>query len=105
MGRAISKLNSGKLHRSGIGHLANVARGVVTGMPVDGLRFLETARSLLVRLTWRQAAGPLTGPKYGLQPVAAGAMWKPEPTSSGRSRSCQHGRLGRLRSAIRFGRF
>jgi len=105
MGRAISKLNAEKLHRSGNGHLANIARGVVTGMPIDGLRFLEAARSLLVRLTWRLAAGPFTGQKYGLQPVAADATGTPEPTSSGRSRSCRHGRLGRPSSAIRVGRF
>ena len=105
MGRAIKKLNAGKLHRSGIGHLAKIARGDVTGMPVDGLRFLDHARSLLVRLNWRRAPGSLTGLVYGLQPVAACATWRPEPASSGRTRSCLHGRQHGPGSAIGLGRF
>ena len=105
MGRAMTKLNAGKVHQSGIGHLAKIAHGDVTGMPVDGLRFLDCARSLLVRLGWRQAAGSLTGQMYGLQPVAAGATWRPEPASSGRTRSCLNGRPHGPGSAIGLSRF
>ena len=70
MGRAIDKLNAGKLDNRGIGHLANVAVGTVTGMPVDGLRLFETARSLSAahlassgRSARRQCTLPATGPR------------------------------------------
>ena len=105
MGRAIDKLNAGKLDNCGIGHFAHVAVGTVTGMPVDGLRLFETARSLLVRLTWRLAAGQLAGNADCLRPVHAGATWTPEPASSGIVRSRLYERLGRPRSAIRAGKF
>jgi len=105
MGRAIDKLNAGKLDNRGIGHFANVAVVIVTGMPVDGLRLLETARSLLMRLTWRLAAGQLAGHARLLRPVHAGATCTPEPTSSGIARRRLYWRSGRPRSAIRAGTF
>ena len=105
MARAIDKLTAGKFDVYGIGHIANVVVGVVTGLPVHALRLLETARSLLLRLRWRTAAGRSAGSHGCLRPVAAGAMRGPEPTRSGMARLRPERRLGRPRSAIGTGRF
>jgi len=105
MGKAIRNLIAGSFDVRGIGHVAHVVVDVVTGMPVDGLRLLETARSLLARLTWRAQAGQPTGNRYCPRPAYAGATWTPEPTSSATPGTRRSKRLGRLRSAIRGGRF
>ena len=50
----------------GIRHFTDVVIGVVADMPVHGLRLLETARSLLVRLIWCVGAGPMAVRGYRL---------------------------------------
>ena len=104
MGKAIRNLIAGKFDVDGIGRIANVVVDVVTGMPEHGLRLFETARSLLVRLAWRVGAGRVATAPCCLRPVHAGATWTPEPASSGDAHSRLYKRLGRPRSAIRFGR-
>jgi hypothetical protein len=104
MGKAIRNGIADKFDVTGIGQIGNVVVDVVTGTPMHGLRLLETARSLLVRLAWRVGAGhAATGPCC-LRPVHAGATWTLEPTSSGDARSRLYKRLGRPRSVIRSGR-
>ena len=105
MGTAICKLVTGKLDVRGIAHFTNVVVDAVTGMPVDGLRLLETARSLLVRLAWREAAGLSATSPCCLRPVATSATWAPEPAGSGMAQSHLYKRLGRPGSAIRVFRF
>jgi hypothetical protein len=109
MGKAIRNLVAGVFDVRGVCHVANVVANVVvdavTGLRLDGLRLIDTARSLLARLAWRMAAGPLAGKRYCLRPVHAGAARTPEPTSSGMSPSRLQKRLGRPRSATRVGRF
>ena len=105
MDRAIQKLTAAKFDVYGIGHIANVVDGVVTGMPVHALRLLETARSLLLRLTWRTAAGQPAGSPCCPRPADASATWSPEPARSGMARLRLEQRLGSPGSAIQFGRF
>lgn len=89
----------------GIRHFTDVVIGVVAEMPVHGLRLLETARSLLVRLTWRVGAGPMAVQRYRLGLTGPAAAWAPEPTRSGVTRQCLSKRQGRPGSAIGGGRF
>lgn len=89
----------------GIRHFTDVVIGVAAGMPVHGLRLLETARSLLVRLTWRVGAGPMAVQGYRLGVTGPAAAWAPEPSSSGVTCRCLNKRQGRPGSAIRVGRF
>lgn len=89
----------------GIRHCTDVVIGVVAGMPVHGLRLLETARFLLVRLTWRVGAGPMAVEGYFRRWAGPAAAWAPEPTSSGVTRRCINQRQGRPGSALGVGRF
>jgi hypothetical protein len=104
MGKAIRNGIAGNFDVYGIGRIANVVVDVVTGMPADGKRLSETARSLLVRLAQRVGAGHVATARCCLRPVHAGATWTPEPASSGAWASRLHERLGRPRSVIRSGR-
>ena len=106
MDRAILKLNAGQLDTYAGGRLANAVVDAVTGMPIAGLRLLETARSLFHRLTtWRQASGHLAGTPCCLRPALVGAAWAPERMSSGVAHSRLLKRVGKPRSAIRVGKF
>jgi len=106
MDRAILKLNAGQLDTYAGGRLANVVVDAVTGMPIAGLRLLETARSLFHRLTTRRpASGHLAGTLCCLRPVAVAVAWAPERVSSGVAHWRLLKRLGRPRSAIWVGRF
>ena len=104
MGTAFAK-HAMKSDVCGIRHFTDVVIGVVAGMPVHGLRLLETARFLLVRLTWRVGAGPMAVPGYRQCWAGPAAAWAPEPTSSGVARRCINQRPGRPSSAHRVGRF
>jgi len=105
MGTAFGIKNAKKSDVCGIRHFTDVVIGVAAGMPVHGLRLLETARSLLVRLTWRVGAGPMAVQLYRLGMAGPAAAWAPEPTSSGAISQRLNKRQGRPSSAIRVGRF
>ena len=104
MGTATVKTMAGNIDVCGIAHFTNVV-GIVTGMPADGLRLLDRARSLWLRLTRVFEAGHPAGSRYCPQPVLARAMRSPEPMGSGADHSRLAKRLGRPGSATRVGRW
>jgi len=105
MGTAFGIKNAKKSDVCGIRHFTDVVIGVVAGMPAHGLRLLETARSLLARLTWRVGAGPMAVQGYRLTVAGPAAGWVPEPSSSGATPRCFNKRQGRPGSALGVGRF
>jgi hypothetical protein len=105
MDTAIRKLVAGKFDVCGIRRLADVVVGVLTGMPVRGLRLLAIARSLLARLSWGVWPGQPTGKPYCLQAVGASASPALERTRSGAARLHVNRHPGGPRSAMRMGRF
>ena len=105
MATAIRKLTAGKCDVYGIRRWVDVVVGVVTGMPVGGLRLLTIARSLLVRLTWGVWPGQTTGNPFCLQLAGVSASPALERTRSGAARLHLDRHPGGPRSAMRLGRF
>jgi hypothetical protein len=105
MATAIRKLTAVKCDVYGIRHWADVVVGVVTGMPVRGLRLLRIARSLLVRLPWGVWAGQTTGNPFCLRFGGASTCPALERTRSGGARLPLDRHPGGPRSARWMGRF
>jgi len=104
MRRLIDAINAVKSHVFGICRVKNVVVGIVAGMPMHALRALD-ARYLLARVLRCWVLGRLTPLKCHARPVACGATWSPEPTSSGLTGARLARPLSRSRSATPVIRF
>jgi hypothetical protein len=101
MHRAIRNVTAGNVDVHGIGQV--VVR-VVTVLRMHGLRFLDAARFLRVRLARRMAAALPVG-SSSLYAAQAVATCTSEPTGSGRCLKRRDWRCDGPGAALGFGRF
>ena len=104
MGTTIRQKTAGKIDADRRRYFATDVVGDVTGMPVDGLRLLANARSLLARPAAGVGAGHLEGSLRCLRPAHPNAPAS-ERLGSGAARTRWQWRSGRPGSAIPGGRF